>query len=74
MVQKGNILFVKTGSTLGKSALVTGIEEDCTVNPQVVVIKVESNLQKDIICGINFFTSSKTDCCCENWWCSSYDD
>lgn len=46
MVQKGNILFVKTGSTLGKSALVTGIEEDCTVNPQVVVIKVESNLQK----------------------------
>ena len=37
---------MKTGSTLGKSALVTGIEEDCTVNPQVVVIKVESNLQK----------------------------
>ena len=46
MIQNGNILFVKTGSTLGKSALVTDIEEDCTVNPQVVVIKVESNLQK----------------------------
>ena len=46
MVKNGNILFVKTGSTLGKSALVTGIEEDCTVNPQVVVIKVEADSQK----------------------------
>ena len=46
MVKNGNILFVKTGSTLGKSALVTGIEEDCTVNPQVVVIKVADDMQK----------------------------
>ena len=46
MVKDGNILFVKTGSTLGKSALVTGVEEDCTVNPQMVVIKVEKELQK----------------------------
>lgn len=45
-VQNGNILFVKTGSTLGKSALVVGIGEDCTVNPQVVVIKVKPDLQK----------------------------
>ena len=46
MVKNGNILFVKTGSTLGKSALVTGIEEDCTVNPQVVVIKAAEDMQK----------------------------
>ena len=45
-VQNGNILFVKSGSTLGKSALVVGIGEDCTVNPQVVVIKVKPDLQK----------------------------
>lgn len=46
MVKNGNILFVKTGSTLGKSALVSEIEEDCTVNPQVVVIKADIELQK----------------------------
>lgn len=46
MVRNGNILFVKTGSTLGKSALVSEIKEDCTVNPQVVVIKADVELQK----------------------------
>ena len=46
MVKNGNILFVKTGSTLGKSALVTGLSEDSTVNPQVVVIKTKEELQK----------------------------
>lgn len=46
MVKNGNILFVKTGSTLGKSALVTGFHEDSTVNPQVVVIKTNISNQK----------------------------
>ena len=46
MVKNGNILFVKTGSTLGKSALVTGFTEDSTVNPQVVVIKTDIPNQK----------------------------
>lgn len=46
MVKNGNILFVKTGSTLGKSALVSEVEEDCTVNPQMVVIKADVELQK----------------------------
>lgn len=46
MVKNGNILFVKTGSTLGKSALVTGFNEDSTVNPQVVVIKTGVSNQK----------------------------
>lgn len=38
-IHNGDILFVKTGSTLGKSALVTGLFEDATLNPQVVVIR-----------------------------------
>ncbi len=46
MVKNGNILFVKTGSTLGKSALVTGFNEDSTVNPQVVVIKTNISNEK----------------------------
>ena len=38
-IHNGDILFVKTGSTLGKSALVTGLSEDATLNPQVVVMR-----------------------------------
>ncbi|MCI9626434.1 MAG: hypothetical protein HFI90_06585 [Clostridia bacterium] len=38
-IHNGDILFVKTGSTLGKSALVTGLFEDATLNPQVVVMR-----------------------------------
>ena len=33
------ILFVKTGSTLGKSALVMGLLEDATINPQIVLMR-----------------------------------
>ena len=35
----GDILFVKTGSTLGKSALVTGLLEGATINPQIVLMR-----------------------------------
>ena len=41
----GDILFVKTGSTLGKSALVTGLKEDASINPQIVVMRVEKNTE-----------------------------
>ena len=41
----GDILFVKTGSTLGKSALVTGLEEDASINPQIVVMRVEKDTE-----------------------------
>ena len=33
---------MKTGSTLGKSALVTGLLEDATLNPQVVVMRTNN--------------------------------
>ena len=41
----GDILFVKTGSTLGKSALVTGLKEDASINPQIVVMRVEKGTE-----------------------------
>ena len=41
-IHNGDILFVKTGATLGKSALVTGLSEDATLNPQVVVMRTNN--------------------------------
>jgi type I restriction enzyme S subunit len=35
----GDILFVKTGSTYGKTAFVSNIKEKATINPQLVVLK-----------------------------------
>ena len=45
MVKNGDILFVKTGSTLGKSALVTRLEEDASINPQIVVMRVKEGTE-----------------------------
>lgn len=45
-ISNGDILFVKTGSTLGKSALVTGLKEDASINPQIVVMRVEKDTEK----------------------------
>ena len=39
MVKNSDILYVKTGSTLGKSALVQSINYHATVNPQIVIIR-----------------------------------
>lgn len=38
-IYNGDILIVKTGSTYGKSALVKGLMEKATINPQIVVLK-----------------------------------
>ena len=38
-IQNGDILLVKTGSTFGKTAIVRGLSEKATLNPQVVVLK-----------------------------------
>ena len=46
MIKNGDILFVKTGSTLGKSALVTGLDEDASINPQIVVMRVEEDTEE----------------------------
>ena len=39
IVEKGQTLLVKTGSTYGKSAFVRELFQQCTVNPQIVVLK-----------------------------------
>ena len=38
-IENGDILFVKTGSTYGKIAYVSGLNEKATINPQIVVFK-----------------------------------
>lgn len=43
-VDNGDILFVKTGSTLGKSALVSELMEPATINPQIVIIRSSKHL------------------------------
>lgn len=44
MIYNGDILFVKTGSTYGKSSFVKDLPEKATINPQIVVLKnIESN-------------------------------
>lgn len=42
MVEKGFTLLVKTGSTYGKAAFVKDLPWECTVNPQIVVLKPTS--------------------------------
>lgn len=44
-IHNGDIIFVKTGSTLGKSALISNLSEEATLNPQVVVLRVKNNEQ-----------------------------
>lgn len=38
MVKEGDILFVKTGSTYGKSAIVETLPKESTINPQILII------------------------------------
>lgn len=60
-IHNGDIIFVKTGSTLGKSALISNLSEEATLNPQVVVLRVKNNEQffaslmttKDVMDQIN---------------------
>ena len=47
-VENGDILFVKTGSTYGKSAYVTELPKEATINPQLVVFK-QSKMNKKLL-------------------------
>ena len=38
-IHNGDVLFVKTGSTYGKSAYVENLPMEATINPQIVVFK-----------------------------------
>ena len=39
MIQHGDILLVKTGSTYGKAVYVTDLPKEATINPQLIVFK-----------------------------------
>ena len=39
MVYDGDILFVKTGSTYGKTAIVKDLPKEATINPQLLILK-----------------------------------
>ena len=47
-VENGDILFVKTGSTYGKSAYVTDLPKEATINPQLIVFK-QSTMNKKLL-------------------------
>lgn len=49
MVKNGDILFVKTGSTLGKSASVSNLNEEATINPQIVILRANSYFISEFI-------------------------
>ncbi|MEF7609571.1 restriction endonuclease subunit S [Enterococcus casseliflavus] len=49
MVKNGDILFVKTGSTLGKSASVSNLNEEATINPQIVILRATSYFISEFI-------------------------
>lgn len=54
-IQNNDILFVKTGSTYGKSVLVKNLPMEATINPQLIVLKnVKINLN---FCAYMFQTS-----------------
>lgn len=52
-IKDGDILFVKTGSTYGKSCLVEKLPEKATINPQSIVIKEKNIPNKYLIYYLN---------------------
>ena len=50
-VENGDILFVKTGSTYGKSAYVSELPKEATINPQLIVFK-QSIMDKKMLAYI----------------------
>ncbi|WP_086270203.1 restriction endonuclease subunit S [Campylobacter devanensis] len=57
MINNGDIILCKTGSTLGKVAMVKNLPEKATLNPQLVVLKnlkCNSTYLKYIIGGYDF--------------------
>ena len=46
IVNLGDILLVKTGSTFGKSTYVNAVHEPMTINPQMLLIKTKTSIGK----------------------------
>ncbi|MBQ7412882.1 MAG: restriction endonuclease subunit S [Alphaproteobacteria bacterium] len=45
-IQEGDIIFVKTGSSFGKSAIIKHLPEPATINPQLIIFKNFSGKQE----------------------------
>lgn len=58
----GDILLVKTGSTVGKTAIVKGLQKPATINPQIVVLKkiTIDNLYLGYLAGYKDFQNNIT--------------
>lgn len=44
MIENGDVLMVKTGSSYGKCAIVKNMPTECTINPQLVVFKEHTEM------------------------------
>ena len=47
MVKEGDVIFVKTGSSFGKSSFISKLPMESTINPQLIVfknIKIDSSM------------------------------
>ena len=57
MINEGDVIFCKTGSTLGKVAIIENLLQKTTINPQLVVfknIKCNNRFLKYVIAGKRF--------------------
>ncbi|MFQ9596873.1 MAG: hypothetical protein ACLRZG_00430 [Streptococcus sp.] len=51
----GDVLYVKTGSSYGKTGIVNKLSNKATINPQLVVLKPKKNTDSRLI---NYFLNS----------------
>lgn len=62
-ISNGDILFVKTGSTFGKVAIVENLPMEATINPQLVVIKdIKANNKFLVYFLSTYYVHSQVDC------------
>lgn len=61
MIKNGDVLFVKTGSSYGKSCYVTGLPMESTINPQLIVFK-DININSKLFSYIIETTYFKDQC------------
>ena len=54
-IKTGDVLYVKTGSSYGKTGIVNKISNKATINPQLVVLKPKKNTDSRLI---NYFLNS----------------
>lgn len=61
-IQEGDILFVKTGSTFGKTSYVKGLPMEATINPQILRIVPKIHKKFLAYCMGTPYSQALTDC------------